>query len=232
MALRRLAVSEINAAGGVLGKTLVHNRNPDWDETKVQSLAHELADAGIGVAIGPTASKLSMAGATVALQRSILVTSHLRLVHHPAPDDRPRQWILLPHHSLRRPAGAGRGPARLRSRLAEGRHHLRAPRLRRGAVRGLRLAFTALGGTVTRSEAYPVEDTETGADYNGLVRRALASEPETIVLIAYAVEGAEDHPGLYRQLCPARQVLVLHRWLRREGVHHLRWRGEVLVARA
>lgn len=183
----RLAVSEINAAGGVLGKTLVlDNRNPDWDEAKVQSLAHELADAGIGVAIGPTASKLSMAGATVASQRSMVMISGWSTT--PLLTTVPDNGFFfrtIPSDALQGRVVAQRAYARGLRKAAI----IYAPHAYgEGLSAVFASAFTALGGTVTWSEAYPEE---TGADYNGLVRRALASDPETIVLIAYAVEGAK-----------------------------------------
>lgn len=182
-----LAVAEINTAGGVLGRLLaIDNRNPSWEEAKARSLAYELADAGVGLILGPTASKLSLAAAPASGDtKTVMISGWSTTPLLTAAADGDYFFRTIPSDALQGRVVAKRAIEQSRRRAAV----LYAPHAYgEGLSAVFKQAFEAQGGQVVFQEAYG-EATET--DYQALMARALAAGPDHFVLIAYAVEGAK-----------------------------------------
>ncbi|MEW5851013.1 MAG: ABC transporter substrate-binding protein [Myxococcota bacterium] len=184
----QLAFEQINAAGKVLDSKLVlDNRDPGWDTEKVKKHANDLADAKVPFIVGPTASKLSLAGAEVAASRKLTMIAGWPT--SPALTtfaDEGYFFRTIPSDALQGKVVAQRAYNDKGFRTAA---VIYAPHAYgEGLSATFREAFTALGGTITQSVAYSEDE---GTDYTALVNSVLTDDPDTIVLIAYAVTGAK-----------------------------------------
>lgn len=73
----QLAIDEINAGGGVLGKKIsLLNKNDDTDPAQATVKATELAAAGVGIVVGSISSSETLAGAAVLTSAHIVQISN------------------------------------------------------------------------------------------------------------------------------------------------------------
>jgi hypothetical protein len=126
-----MAVDEINADGGVLGKPVTYTVADDGTDPNLasESLEGLLEDSKVDAIMGPTSSGVTLN----ILERSAGEGAPLLGIEYVggAVDDRLGR-LLLPHHPVRPPAGAGAGRARPQGRPQEGRDPRPPGHIRRG----------------------------------------------------------------------------------------------------
>lgn len=204
-----LAISEINAAGGVLGKQL---KLTDVDDAstaaQAKAGAQTLADQGVPVIFGGVASAFSLEIATVANAAKITqLSASSTSVKLSVKDD-----------FFFRTCGSDA----VQSKTLAKRARSRTPALSKVAViyiddgaYGPGLAddfeaeFVRLGGTITGKEPYTPER----SSYADVLSNVFMGNPDGVMLVAYPTEGAQIIKD-YLQAYPGRSTV----WLFTDGV--------------
>ncbi|MEW5854063.1 MAG: ABC transporter substrate-binding protein [Myxococcota bacterium] len=182
----KLAVEEINAAGGVLGATLaLDNRDPALDKDRAKAGAQALVDVGVPAILGSTASGVTLAVAEVTVPAGVVLISGAStspLLTTVADDG--LLFRTTPSDALQGRVLAQRARAKSLTRAAT----IYVPgAYGEGLSNAFRDAFVAAGGTLTSATAY----TEAQQSYTDLLTTVFADNPEAVVLAGYPVDSAQ-----------------------------------------
>ena len=182
----QLAVGEINAAGGVNGLELeVVNKDDASDSPQAVTAAEALVALKVPVAIGAAGSGKTLAAAPRFIEAKIPLVSASST--SPAISTLQDDGYVLrtcPSDALQGRLLAKRARAKPFSRIAV--IHL-PDAYGTGLADAFAAAFTQAGGTVTFKQAY----VEGQMSYTTLLDQAYAGNPEAILLVAYAIDGAQ-----------------------------------------
>ncbi|MCI0573131.1 MAG: ABC transporter substrate-binding protein [Myxococcaceae bacterium] len=181
-----LAVEEINAAGGVLGRPLeLVNRDDRSDPGRGRAAAEALLALGVPVIIGATASEVTLAVSELTRDAKVVQisgSSTSPLLTTAADDG--YLFRTCPSDDLQAELVAHRAAAKSFRRAAvvyvPGAYGL-------GFADAFTTAFTALGGTITVRKEYALGR----SSYLDLLTEVYATSPETILLVGYPVDGAQ-----------------------------------------
>jgi ABC-type branched-subunit amino acid transport system substrate-binding protein len=181
----RLAVSQINENGGVLGKRLVLvYRDDGTDVNKVHRAAGALSDEGTQVVVGTVSSNLTMLAADDLLPGAVMISGSATspaLTNH------------FENGQLFRTCATDAGEGRLLAQRALSHRFNKAAILRRagdtehGIADGFTSFFTRSDGRVLSEHEY----TAGQESYASLLTEVLADGPQVIVLDADPVDGAQ-----------------------------------------
>lgn len=180
-----LAVTEINAAGGVLGKDLEITLKDDAsDKVKAKAGAEALVTAKVPVILGSTGSGLTLEVAAVAAAGQVVQIS--------GSSTSPSITTFADNGYLFRTCASDTGQGRVLAKRAKAKFTKVAVLFvpgpyGQGLADSFATAFVAAGGTVTLKKQY----TETQTSYSALLTEAYLGNPEAIVLIAYPVDGSQ-----------------------------------------
>lgn len=183
-----VAVDDVNAAGGVLGKKLrVVNTDDGTDPAKAKSAAQSLIDQKVHVAIGSSGSDLTLAAAEVLTPARVVMIS--------PGSTSPAITTFADDGYMFRTCPSDLFQGRLLAQRASSRGLTAAVVLHHPNAYGAGLAdafastFTGLGGSVLLKEAYTPEQ----SDYEPLLARAFggATLPDVVLLAGYATDGAK-----------------------------------------
>ena len=181
-----LAVNEINAAGGVLGKQLALSKYDDGtDPARAATAAEALKGEGVPVVFGAIGSSFTLAAAAVLSPAGIVGIAGAST--SPAItgfEDNGFLFRTCPSDAFQSKLLASRARARGLSRIAV----INLPgAYGQGLADAFKADFEAAGGEVVFSEAY----TEGQASYSDLVGRAVAATPDGMLLAAYEIDGGQ-----------------------------------------
>jgi branched-chain amino acid transport system substrate-binding protein len=181
-----LAVEEINAAGGVLGRPLeLINRDDRNDPDRGREAAQALVALGVPVILGALASEVTLSASEVSRDAQIVQIS----ASATAPDittavDNGYLFRTCPSDILQSRLVAQRAVAKSFRRVAV----IHVPgAYGAGFASAFETAFTALGGTVTSRAEY----VEGQTSYVDLLTEVYTGNPEAIVLVGYPVEASQ-----------------------------------------
>ena len=181
----RLAAEQINAAGGVLGKQLVLVvRDDGSDVRKAERAIDALLEVDLPVILGTVSSSLTLLAAERALGDRVMIS---------ASASAPALTQFADGGRLFRTCSSAEREGALLAQRARARSLGRAAILHRdgaseaGIAVGFSGEFTRAGGTVVFQRPYPAGQ----PDYRELLRDVLAKEPDTVVLDADPVDGAQ-----------------------------------------
>ncbi len=180
-----LAVDEINAAGGVLGRTLVLTNADDRTEAGGGvDAASDLNAAGITAVIGALGSSWTIEAAEVARDGMVLVSPSSTSPEITTLDDNGYVFRTCPSDSLQ---------GRLMAQRALAAGHGSAAVVHVGNTYGdgmaasFETAFASEGGTLTSKTAY----VDGQSSYVDMLTMTLADSPDALVLVAYPADGAQ-----------------------------------------
>lgn len=183
----QLAVSQINDAGGVLGKQIVLDvRDSKTDAEAARQLAQAFVDEGVPVVIGDAPSGGALAAAEV--------TSAAGVVQITGSATSPELTDFDDDGFLFRtvPSDAFQGVVLARQIYEDGHRNVSVLHLDNAYGAGLSSvfidAFTALGGAVDVTRVYP-ENPPGEYDFAADLEAAAASAPDAVLLVAYADDG-------------------------------------------
>jgi ABC-type branched-subunit amino acid transport system substrate-binding protein len=183
----QLAVDEINAAGGVLGGNIaLATREDHSDPMTISGIGHDLVN---NVKV-PAMFCCDGSGLTIPMA-SLTVPAHV--VQISGASTSPAISMLASDGYVFRtcPSDALQGQLIAERAFAKGYKKAAVTYLPNPYGMGLANAFatnfTKLGGTVTFNQAY----TEGQSSYSDLLTQIYATTPETIVLVAYPLDGAQ-----------------------------------------
>jgi ABC-type branched-subunit amino acid transport system substrate-binding protein len=184
-----LAIEEINAAGGVLGKDLtVVNRDDGTNEAKGATAAKALADLGVPVVFGATGSAISLKVGEVLLPAKIVQVSFSStspLLTSVADDG--YLFRTCPSDALQGKLLARRARAKGFTKVAV--IHLPGA-YGKGLADAFAQSFVEAGGTAPTVDEY----TEGAGSYTTFLSAVYAKytpAPDAILLVAYPVDGAQ-----------------------------------------
>ncbi len=193
----KLAIDEINAAGGVLGANLaIDNRDTAFVESQAVNAAKALVEAKVPAIIGSIASGITLAVSKVTIPANVLLVSGAST--SPAittVDDNGYVFRTCPSDAPQGKLIAQRAKAKGFNKVAV----LYVPgAFGKGLADSFSAAFTAGGGTVTDSLEY----VEAKSSYSDVLTTIYAKQPQAVVLVAYPVDGAQIIKD-YRSAPPA-----------------------------
>jgi ABC-type branched-subunit amino acid transport system substrate-binding protein len=181
-----LAVSEINTAGGVNGADLdVVNKDDASDATGAANAADALVALKVPVVIGAVGSGKTLAAAPKLYGAQIAMIS--------PSSTSPEITSLQDNGYVFRTCASDALQGKLLAKRARAKPFSKVAVIYIPDPYGTGLAsafaadFTAAGGTVTFNQSY----TEGQQSYMALLTQAYAQNPEAILLVAYAVDGAQ-----------------------------------------
>ncbi|PTL76637.1 ABC transporter substrate-binding protein [Vitiosangium sp. GDMCC 1.1324] len=181
-----LAVDEINAAGGVLGRQLeLLNRDDGNDPARARAAMQALVEIPVPVIIGALGSEATIA--------SYEVTRDARVVQITSSSTAPAITTAADNGYLFRTCTSDVYQSRLVAERAAAKSFKRVAVIHVpgaygvGFASGFETAFTALGGTVTSR----VEYVEGRTSYVDVLTEAYTQNPEAILLVGYAVEASQ-----------------------------------------
>jgi len=176
-----LAVEEINAAGGVNGKTieLIHYDN-EGDATKTLTLFNKLVDVNkIDALVGPVISTTSLAVAPIAQEKGIPMLSPTATNKDVTPDYSYvfRACYIDPYQGsvVAKFAAENKGAKTAAILTNVGSDYST------GLAEAFEATFVAAGGTITASEGYTKDD----KDFNAILTKIKADEPDVIFVPDY-----------------------------------------------
>jgi len=184
----RVAMDEINAAGGVLGQRLALLVADDGTDEEVGKLAaRQLIDEGAIAVFGSTASSVTLAATPIFVEAKLPVIS--------GGSTSPALTTLADDGYFFRTIPSDSLQGKLLARRARELHHLDRVAViyipnayGEGLSESFAGNFTALGGQVTVSVAY--EEGDTQSNYGALLSSVYGTNPQAIVLLAYPEDGA------------------------------------------
>jgi len=182
----KLAVKEINAAGGVLGQSLtLVNEDEGGTEAKARAGAQAHASAGIHAVVGAIGSSYTIAAAEVGKASQIVMVSPSST--SPTITDNDDDGYLF----RTCPSDALQGALIAKRAAAQGATTASVIHVEgvygTGLAGTFRTEFEATGGSVGYFEQYVTGQ----SSYNDILTAALASNPEVLVLVLYPVDGAQ-----------------------------------------
>lgn len=178
-----LAVDDINAHGGVLGKQLeVRFRNDQSDPAQAQRFAAELAAEGTSVVIGGVDSRIALSAAQASSGKAVFLSGSATAAGYATSDG--FSFRTCAPDSGEAALHAQRAHARGLEKVAIIHEEGAAP----GALAdAFAAAFTRVGGVVTVTAAYrPGQNS-----YRELLATVLLTGPQAILLDADPVTGAQ-----------------------------------------
>lgn len=179
-----LAVEEINASGGVLGKTLqIVNIDDRTEAGGAGEAAAQHLENGVPVVIGAIGSSYTMETVEYASQGMVVISPTSTSPALTTIEDNGYLFRTCPSDALQGALMAGRAIDAGLTRAAI----LHVPgAYGEGMAETFEVAFEEAGGEVTFSEAYE----EGKSSYSDVLAEIVATEPDTIILPAYPVDGA------------------------------------------
>ncbi len=180
-----LAVDEINAKGGVLGRPLdIRFRNDGSDAQQAGRYAGELVDEGATVLIGGVDSPLALAITQATDARAVFLSGSATATTLTAQSAQGFTFRTCASEAGEASLLAQRARARGLTRMAVIR---RPPPDQSTLVETFASAFTRGGGSLTVTVAYQ----KGASSYRALLAQVLATRPEAILLDADPVDGAQ-----------------------------------------
>ena len=204
-----LALSEINAAGGVLGRPLkLVDRDDGSDAMLAKGAADGVLASNVPVIIGAVSSSLTLQVLEqAAAKQTVLISPSATSVTLSVKDDfffRTCTSDAVQSKILAKRARS-RSPALSKMAIMYVDDGAYGP----GLANDFETEFVRLGGTVTSKVAF----SEGASTYASSLTQALTGDPEGIMLIAYPTEGAQLIKD-YLQAYPGRPTV----WLFSDGV--------------
>lgn len=182
----QLAVDEINAAGGVLGQPLeLVNQDEGSQEDKAAAAAQRHLDGEVSAVVGAFGSAFTLAAANILTDQNVVMVS--------PGSTSPALTTYEDNGFLFRtvPSDALQGKLLAQKALGEGFQTAAITHVTGAYGEGLadtfKQDFEAGGGTVGFVEEY----VDGQSSYTDLLTRALADDPDALVLIVYPQEGAQ-----------------------------------------
>jgi branched-chain amino acid transport system substrate-binding protein len=186
----RLAVEEINAAGGVLGRPLrlLVSYNPTKDYTKVSSIINKLIDRGAEAIItsGGSAMTLKAAETTIPRQKLIITAS----------SSSPKISELTDYDLVWRTIPSDVFQARVAARLLDSLQYKRVGVIHINNPYGIGLAatfkleFEQRGGKVIADVGYKDLTEYKSVDMKIYLQKLYEQKPDAIYLVSYGEDGA------------------------------------------
>lgn len=181
-----IAIDDVNAAGGVLGKHLsVVNTDDGSDAVKARVAAQTLIDQKVALAIGSDGSSFTLAAAELLPAANIVIIS--------PGSTSPAITTLADNGFVFRtcPSDAFQGKLLAQHAKDKGFNRAAVTNVPNAYGNGLAAAFVAtfqaLGGTITFNRPYALAQ----ASYSDLLADLYATNPEVVVLPSYPVDAAK-----------------------------------------